>query len=60
MAKVIITAIHEEARPLIEIIGLKKDPHAQRLPLYHRGGTCLMVSRTSKVKSAILALAFFV
>ena len=53
MAKVIITAIHEEARPLIEKIGLKKDPHAQRIPLYRRGDTCLVVSGTGKVKSAI-------
>ena len=53
MAKVIITAIHEEARPLIEKFGLKKDPHSQRIPVYRRGDTCLVVSGTGKVKSAI-------
>lgn len=53
MAKIIITALHEEARPLIKIFGLKKDPHSRRIPLYRRGGTCLAVSGTGKVKSAI-------
>lgn len=53
MAKVIITAIHEEARPLIEKFGLKKDPHSQRIPVYRHSDTCLVVSGTGKVKSAI-------
>ena len=53
MAKVIITALQEEARPLINKFELKKDPTSPRIPLYRRGDICLAVSGTGKVKAAI-------
>ncbi len=53
MIKAIITALHEEARPLIQYFGLKKDPQSHRVPLYRIGDTCLVVSGTGKVKAAI-------
>ena len=53
IAKVIITALHEEARPLIEKFGLKKAPHIHRMALYSRDDIRLVVSGVGKVKSAI-------
>lgn len=50
--KFIITALHVEARPLIQHFGLKKDPASKRLSVYRKDDLCLAVSGTGKVKSA--------
>ncbi len=50
--KIIITALHLEARPIIQCFGLKKDPLSRRLPVYLGDDICLAVCGTGKTKAA--------
>ena len=50
--KIILTALHLEARPILQHFGLKKDPQTRRLPVYRGENLCLAVCGTGKVKAA--------
>ncbi len=50
--KIILTALHLEARPLLQHFGLKKDPQTRRLPVYRGEDLCLAVCGTGKVAAA--------
>ncbi len=50
--KIILTALHLEARPLLQHFGLKKDALSRRLPVYLGDNICLAVCGTGMVKAA--------
>ena len=51
--KLIVTALHVEARPLLDHFKLKKDTASSRIPLFRNDDACLAISGTSKLKSAV-------
>lgn len=50
--RIIITALHLEARPILQHFGLKKDPHSRHLPVYVGEDLCLAICGTGKTKAA--------
>ncbi len=53
MLKIIVVALHLEARPLIHALGLKKDSTSPKIPLYRCDGVRLVVCGTGKLKAAV-------
>jgi nucleoside phosphorylase len=53
MKKLIITALHAEAKPLLSFFKLKKDSLSTKVPIYRNETITLAVSGVGKIKSAI-------
>ncbi len=51
--KLILTALRQEARPIIEGLELKHDPASRKIPVYAREGTLLVVSGIGKLYAAV-------
>ena len=51
--KLIITALRQEARPIIKNLGLKHDPASRKIPIYSAGDTLLAISGIGKVSAGI-------
>ena len=51
--KIIITALRQEARPLIDALGLKQDPSSRRIPVYSSEDTLLVISGIGKLYAGI-------
>ncbi len=51
--KLIVTALRQEARPLIEALGLKQDTGSRRIPVYAGEDAMLVIAGMGKVMAAI-------
>ncbi|MCZ6673439.1 MAG: hypothetical protein O7C75_10940 [Verrucomicrobia bacterium] len=51
--KLIITALRQEARPLIEKLGLKQDPASRKIPVYSSDDTLLVITGIGKLYAGI-------
>ena len=51
--KLIVTALHLEARAILDRFKLKRDTASSRIPLFRNADICLAISGTSKVRSAV-------
>jgi hypothetical protein len=51
--KLLITALRQEARPLIEALGLKQDTASRRIPVYTSDDTLLVISGIGKLYAGI-------
>ena len=51
--KLIITALRQEARPLIEALGLKQDHASRKIPVYSSGDALLAISGIGKLYAGI-------
>ena len=51
--KIIVTALRQEARPLIDALGLKQDSSSRRIPVYSSGDTMLVISGIGKLYAGI-------
>ena len=51
--KLIITALRQEARPLIEALGLKQDTGSRKFPVYVGEDAMLVITGMGKVRAAI-------
>ena len=49
---IILTALHLEARPILQHFGLKKEAQTRRLPVYRGDNLCLAVCGAGKVQAA--------
>ena len=51
--KIIVTALRQEARPLIEALGLKQDSASKRIPVFSSKDTLLVISGIGKLYAGI-------
>ena len=51
--KIIVTALRQEARPLIEALGLKQDPASRRIPVYRSDDILLVIGGIGKLYAGI-------
>jgi adenosylhomocysteine nucleosidase len=51
--KIIVTALRQEARPIIEALGLKQDAASRRIPVFSSGDTLLVISGIGKLLAGI-------
>ena len=51
--KLIVTALHLEARPFLDHFKLKRDTASSRIPVFRNADACLVISGPSKVRSAV-------
>ena len=58
LCALIVTALHAEARPLIDAYGMKRDPSTQAFETYLGDETALVVTGVGKVRSAMATAAF--
>ncbi len=54
----LVTALHGEAKPFIDGLGLKRDRSSQAFAMFFGGDTALVVSGVGKVRSAMATAAF--
>lgn len=51
--KIIVTALRQEARPVIETLGLKQDSTSKRIPVYRSDNVLLVISGMGKLSAGI-------
>lgn len=51
--KIVVTALRQEARPLIDAFGLKQDAASRRIPVYTSADTLLVISGIGKLYAGI-------
>lgn len=51
--KIIVTALRQEARPLIDALGLKQDSSSRRIPVYTSADALLVISGIGKLYAGI-------
>ena len=51
--KIIVTALRQEARPIIEALGLKQDNASRRIPVFSSSDILLVISGIGKLHAGI-------
>ena len=51
--KLIVTALRQEAQPIIDTLGLRRDPTSKKIQMYSSGEVLLVISGMGKLRAAI-------